>query len=87
MFEIEQSFDWLVAFYWQKGKQENFISLANMRTSVVNAMNAANKRTKDARNNGVNMVWVVGKKVLGLNMERNPHHCHACQRLGHIAAN
>lgn len=88
IFEREElSCNRLVAYYQRKRKQENFMSIANMRSGVVNAMNVANKRTKDAKNKGVNMMRAVGKRFLGVNRERNPLKCHACGRLGHIAAN
>lgn len=55
MFEIEdQSFGRLFAYYQRKGRQDNFMSLQNMRSGVVSAMDAANRRTEKAKNRGDN---------------------------------
>lgn len=88
VFEIEDlSFERLVVYYQRKGKQDNFISIANMQTGVAHAVSVANRRTEDVKNRGVNMMRAVGRRVMGGGRERNPTKCNVCGRLGHIASN
>lgn len=48
IFKIEElSFDRLIEYYKQKGRQESFMGLANMKSGMLNAMNATNKQTNE----------------------------------------
>lgn len=76
VYEIEElSFDRLVDYYQRKGRQESFISLANMRSGVMNVVTATNRQTKDARNRGVNVIKSVGRRVMGVNREKTSVKC------------
>lgn len=63
------------------------MGLASIRSTVMNAVNVANKRSEEAKNKGVNMMKVVGIRVMGFNKERTSMKCSTWGRLGHKAAN
>lgn len=54
---------------------------------MTSVLNSANKQTKEAKIKGVNMMRVVGRRVMGVTNERNPIKCTSCGRVGHTAAN